>query len=80
MYKAVHVFHPSELMFELRNIQHGERPVTGKNHRENIKQFLEKHVVPIPGDGKTILENAESSERHRPESIVVEVVIFLNRF
>ncbi|XP_059176258.1 uncharacterized protein LOC131955950 [Physella acuta] len=63
----------SELMFELRNIQHGERPVTGRNHRENIKQFLEKHVVPLPGDGKNILENAESSERHRPESIVVEV-------
>ena len=60
----------SDLMFELRNIQHGERPVTGQNNRENINKFMSKHFTPT--DGKQI-QDEEDAEDHRPESVVVEV-------
>ncbi|CAL1526424.1 unnamed protein product [Lymnaea stagnalis] len=67
----------SDLMFELRKIEHGERPVTGQNHRANIQHFMEKHVVIEPNeiaDGKHKIPLPEDSTvNHRPESIVVEV-------
>lgn len=67
----------SDLMFELRKIEHGERPVTGQNHRANIQHFMEKHLVINQNkisDGKqTFPLLDENPINHRPESIVVEV-------
>ncbi|XP_071089724.1 uncharacterized protein [Haliotis cracherodii] len=65
----------SELMYELRQIQHGERPVTGQNRRENINQFFTKHLeAPAGSEGKeNVPANVDAVEEHRPESVVVEV-------
>jgi len=59
----------SDLMYELRNIQHGERPVTGQNNKEKIGKFLTRH---FPSDGEK--EQPPSDEEdHRPETVVMEV-------
>ncbi|XP_067656830.1 uncharacterized protein [Haliotis asinina] len=65
----------SELMYELRQIKHGERPVTGQNRRENINQFFAKHLeAPAGSEGKeNVPANVDTVEEHRPESVVVEV-------
>lgn len=62
-------------MYELRQIQHGERPVTGQNRRENINQFFAKHLeAPAGSEGKeNVPANVDAVEEHRPESVVVEV-------
>ncbi len=60
-------------MYELRNIQHGEKPVTGKNNRENIDKFMTKCLSNNDGTGKQIAD--EDAESHRPESVVFEVNI-----
>ena len=64
-------------MFELRRIQHGERPVTGQNHRDNIANFMAKHVQePAGANGKeNIPANVDAVEEHRPEAVVVEVIM-----
>lgn len=69
----------TDLMYELRNIRHGERPVTGQSHRENLQQFMEKHMMGrddgfTAGDKeRNIPANVDSVEKHRPEAVVVEV-------
>lgn len=66
----------NDLMFELRRIRHGERPVTGQNNRENIANFMSKHLQEPAGasSGKTnIPANVDAVEEHRPEAILVEV-------
>lgn len=60
----------SDLMYELRNIQHGERPVTGQNNKEKIDKFLTKHFP--SNDAKEQLPS-EEEEDHRPETVVMEV-------
>lgn len=66
----------NDLMFELRRIRHGERPVTGQNNRENIASFISKHLQePVgAGTGKdNVPANVDAVEEHRPEAVVVEV-------
>lgn len=65
----------SDLMYELRRIEHGERPVTGQNHREQIASFIAKHVPEPEGatSGKNVPANVDAVEEHRPEAVVVEV-------
>jgi hypothetical protein len=63
----------TDLMYELRNIQHGERPVTGTNHREQIQQFMKKHMVDSSTEKTNIPANVDSVEIHRPEAVIVEV-------
>jgi hypothetical protein len=69
----------SELTFELRRIRHGERPVTGQNHRDNINNFLSKHLPHDSQDGagagakEAGVANVDPVEQHRPEAVVVEV-------
>lgn len=63
-------------MFELRRIQHGERPVTGQNNRENIASFMAKHLQEPAGASThkaNIPANVDAVEEHRPEAVVVEV-------
>ena len=69
----------SDLMFELRRIQHGERPVTGQNHRDNIANFMAKHSQePAGATGKeNVPANVDAVEEHRPEAVVVEVIIII---
>uniref|UniRef100_A0A0B7AW12 Uncharacterized protein n=1 Tax=Arion vulgaris TaxID=1028688 RepID=A0A0B7AW12_9EUPU len=71
----------TDLMYELRNIQHGERPVTGQSHREHLQQFMEKHMVgfnestPTAQKGNNTPANVDSVEKHRPEAVLVEVQV-----
>ncbi|GFO38062.1 mediator of RNA polymerase ii transcription subunit 24 [Plakobranchus ocellatus] len=61
----------SDLMFELRHLQHGDRPVTGQGHRDSLHQFMLKHC-----DGQRLNgspANVDAVEEHRPEAVVVEV-------
>ncbi|XP_055874333.1 uncharacterized protein LOC106076478 [Biomphalaria glabrata] len=71
----------SDLMFELRRIEHGERPVTGQNHRENLQHFFEKNLEPAAdrGVGKSNISNHDDIETHRPEAVVVEVQGIIER-
>ncbi|RUS89586.1 hypothetical protein EGW08_002604 [Elysia chlorotica] len=61
----------SDLMYELRHLQHGERPVTGQGHRDSLHQFMLKHCD-NPGQNN-VTANRDSVEEHRPEAVVVEV-------
>ncbi|KAL8601280.1 hypothetical protein ACOMHN_003224 [Nucella lapillus] len=64
----------SDLMYELRRIQFGERPVTGQNHREQIASFMAKHSKePVGAGGKNVPANVDAVEEHRPEAVLVEV-------
>ncbi|XP_035824188.1 uncharacterized protein LOC101846543 isoform X2 [Aplysia californica] len=72
----------SDLMYELRNIQHGERPVTGQGNRENIEQFLTKHFPTSDADTNSkgnLPSTVQNAEEHRPESVVVEVQGIIER-
>lgn len=62
-------------MYELRQIQHGDKPVTGQANRERISQFLSKRFeVQAQNEGKeNVPANVDDVEEHRPEAIVVEV-------
>ncbi|BFZ01395.1 hypothetical protein BsWGS_04433 [Bradybaena similaris] len=74
----------TDLMYELRSIEHGRRPVTGQSHRECLQQFMEKHRMGLKdisqtseasssGKENNIPANVDSVEKHRPEAVVVEV-------
>lgn len=67
----------SDLMFELRRIRLGDRPVTGQNHRENIANFVAKYVQDpthsSQSNKETIPANVDAVEQHRPEAVIVEV-------
>lgn len=65
----------SDLMYELRHIQHGERPVTGQGHRDNLHQFMLKN-----SQGQhNVTANRDLVEEHRPEAVVVEVQGIIER-
>ena len=64
-------------MYELRRIQHGDRPVTGQTHRDNIANFIAKHI-PQEGEAesqrhKFNVANVDPVEQHRPEAVLFEV-------
>ncbi|CAH1784023.1 unnamed protein product [Owenia fusiformis] len=54
----------SERMFELRQIQHGERPVTGKDSRQQLDDFFGRTQEGAAGP---------TPEESRPESVTIEV-------
>ena len=56
----------SELMFELRRIQHGDRPVTGQGHKEAVENFFTG-------------VRSEPVEQNRPDNVVVEVNALVER-
>lgn len=65
----------NDLMYELRRIRLGDRPVTGQTHRDNIANFIAKHIPADPAGGKENgnVANVDPVEQHRPEAVVVEV-------
>ncbi|XP_013383177.1 uncharacterized protein LOC106153697 [Lingula anatina] len=63
----------SEIMYELRRIQHGERPVSGTDSREQLESFFAKRMSVASNEKENAPANVDSVEQHRPESIVVEV-------
>jgi len=64
-------------MYELRQIQHGTKPVTSTDHRGNIDNFFAKRLVvrdEATALGKeNIPANVDDVEEHRPDTIVVEI-------
>ncbi|KAK3590185.1 hypothetical protein CHS0354_041241 [Potamilus streckersoni] len=67
----------TDTLFELRRLQHGDKPVTGQNHRENIGEFLHKQLEARANAEATGKENvplnSPNVEEHRPEAIVIEI-------
>ena len=57
--------HRAEIMYELRRIQNGERPVTGQNNRQTLENFF-RHAREAP------ISSAQELGI-RPETVVVEV-------
>ncbi|XP_067944022.1 uncharacterized protein [Watersipora subatra] len=58
-----------ELMYELKKIQHGERPVTGSDSREKVGSFFSKRVQPQDSP----VANVDDVEEHRPQQVTIEV-------
>lgn len=65
----------SDRMYELRQIQHGERPVTGTDSRDNINSFFAKRLdAQAAAQGKeNVPVNVDDVEEHRPDTVVVEI-------
>ncbi|XP_052099826.1 uncharacterized protein LOC127734153 isoform X2 [Mytilus californianus] len=65
----------SDRMNELRQIQHGERPVTGTDSRDNINSFFAKRLdAQAAAQGKeNVPVNVDDVEEHRPDTVVVEI-------
>lgn len=65
----------SDRMYELRQIQLGERPVTKTNHKDKIDSFFSKRLeARAASQGKeNVPVNVDNVEEHRPDRIVVEI-------
>ncbi len=57
----------SEIMYELRRIKMGDRPVTGQGNKENVEQFFQSRLSTEPVD----------TEQFRPEPVIVEVTLHI---
>ncbi|XP_060073023.1 uncharacterized protein LOC132552849 [Ylistrum balloti] len=66
-----------ERLYELRNLQHGAKPVTSQGHKDSINKFFEKKQSAqeqAASHGKeNVPINEDNVEEHRPETIVVEI-------
>lgn len=66
-----------ERLYEIRNLQHGAKPVTSQGHKEMINQFFSKKLTAqeqAASHGKeNVPVNEDAVEEHRPETIVVEI-------
>ncbi|OWF40190.1 uncharacterized protein LOC110464106 [Mizuhopecten yessoensis] len=66
-----------ERLYELRNLQHGAKPVTSQGHKEMINKFFRKKQTAqeqAASHGKeNVPVNEDNVEEHRPETIVVEI-------
>ena len=62
-------------MHELRQLQHGERPVTGRDSRDNINSFFAKRLEARAATGgkENVPVNVDNVEEHRPDTVVVEI-------
>lgn len=62
-------------MSELKQLQLNERPVTGRESRDNINSFFSKHLeAHAAAEGKeNVPVNVDSVEEHRPDTVVVEI-------
>ena len=58
-------------MYELRRIQHGDRPVTGQGSKEAVEQFFSRALSGDTGSSRP--------EENRPEHVVVEVNALVER-
>ncbi|GFR93490.1 neuralized-like protein 1A [Elysia marginata] len=67
----------SDLMYELRHLQHGDRPVTGQGHRDSLHQFMLKNLD--SQSQHNVTANRDLVEEHRPEAVVVEVQGIIER-
>jgi len=56
----------SEIMFELRRMQHGDRPVTGQGNKEALETLFQQQIDSAD-------PSAPVNEEHRNETVVVEV-------
>ncbi len=61
-------------MYELRRLQHGDRPVTGQGNKEVVENFFSRALNTDPSAPST-----SSTEQQRPESVVVEVNALVER-
>ncbi|KAI0232094.1 hypothetical protein LSAT2_017595 [Lamellibrachia satsuma] len=66
--------HRSEIMFELRRLQMGDRPVTGQGNREAVEDFFSQTAPHAESSAAT-----GTTTHHRPESIIVEVNALVER-
>ncbi|KAK2151649.1 hypothetical protein LSH36_356g06010 [Paralvinella palmiformis] len=62
--------HRKEIMFELRRLQLGDRPVTGQGNKEAVENFFSRSQT---GEGAT------GEGEHRPENVTVEVSALIER-
>lgn len=64
-------------MYELRQIQYGERLVTSKGHTNAIDNFFAKHLQVQEAKLESVKENVpanvEDVDEIRPETVVVEI-------
>lgn len=73
--KMLLFFLNSDRMYELRQIQLGERPVTKTDHKDKIDSFFSKRLeAQAAKQGKqNVPVNVDDVEEHRPDRIVVEI-------
>lgn len=57
----------SELMYELKRLQHSERPVTGSESRDKVDSFFSKRLQ--RSDNPSHVANTDDVEEHRPEHV-----------
>lgn len=64
-------------MYELRQIQFGERPVSSTEHKSTIDNFFAKHLqvheAKLESGKENIPANVENVDEIRPETVVVEI-------
>lgn len=72
--KNVSPLYYSELMYELRQIQHGSRPVTGQDNRQNVNDFFSRALQQNSSD-----VIPPGFEPPRPENVIVEVNALVER-
>lgn len=64
-------------MYELRQIQYGERPVTSTGHKNAIDSFFAKHLqvqeAKLESGKENVPANVEDVDEIRPETVVVEI-------
>ncbi|XP_074647977.1 uncharacterized protein LOC141903657 [Tubulanus polymorphus] len=70
-----------ETMYELRQLQLGEKPVTGRDSINKLDSFFGKRMEVVKqAEHANVPVNTDRVEEHRPESVVVEVTtLFENR-
>uniref|UniRef100_K1PSJ7 Neuralized-like protein 1A n=1 Tax=Magallana gigas TaxID=29159 RepID=K1PSJ7_MAGGI len=67
----------TDRMYELRQIQYGERPVTSTGHKNAIDSFFAKHLqvqeAKLESGKENVPANVEDVDEIRPETVVVEI-------
>jgi len=55
-------------MYELKNLEHGEKPVTGSDSRGKVNNFFSKrlHLQEIAAP----VANTDDVEEHRPQQVI----------
>jgi hypothetical protein len=60
-------------MYELRNLRHGHRPVTGQDNRRNVEEFFNQALQ------EESVGREPPTQTHRPEAVLVEVNALVER-
>lgn len=61
-----------DIMYELRRLRLGDRPVTGQGNKELLEEFFARELNQPSAAGEQS-EAAAASSQHRPEAVIVEV-------